>query len=150
MLLLAVLAGAWVAPRRKLPTARVRGVELWAASRLSFDLPTATILAGYAFEAYNEPSVGKRAVGGDGTAVVFTSPELIRRLFRGVLKITARGARISSGWQARQRFIESVSVALPYSFPPVIMPQIATGSLPDPYLRIELVRWSPDNSQLPP
>ena len=109
LLLLAVLAGAW-APRRLVPPSPLcgRSHHPLAASRLGFDLPTATILAGYAFEAYNEPSVGKRAVGGDGTVVVFTSPKLIRRVFQGVLQVTVGGARINRGWQARQRLLERV------------------------------------------
>jgi hypothetical protein len=65
-------------------------VDASALAPLSFDLTTATILAGYAFEAYNEPTLGKRALGADGTEVLFTSAEFIRQVFEGVLLVTVK------------------------------------------------------------
>jgi len=51
-----------------------------------FDVFLAVALAGYSFQSYNEaPVTGKKAYGPDGTIITFTSPELIRLAFSGVL-----------------------------------------------------------------
>jgi C2 domain len=63
-------------------------------SSSSFDLKLAVILAGYSFEAYNEPSVGKVAYGLDGTHITFTSSEYIRRLFSGALVVNLRRGEV--------------------------------------------------------
>ena len=89
---------------------------------LSFDLSTATILAGYAFEAYNEPEVRKRAVGSDGTCVVFTSSEFIQSCFEGVLLVGAVNCTLKPA-QAEQPLLD----------------QLATGALPDPFLRLTVL-----------
>jgi hypothetical protein len=51
---------------------------------VKFDISLAVILAGYSFEAYNEPSsLGKVAYGLDGTNITFTSSEFVQRVFSG-------------------------------------------------------------------
>jgi hypothetical protein len=90
---------------------------------LGFDICTATVLAGFAFDAYNEPGVGKVAKGEDQTVITFTSSAFIWQVFEGVIFVTLRAAQIKEGWQSQQQILEKV----------------ATGGLPDPYVNLAVL-----------
>ena len=55
---------------------------LLSESQQPFDKQLATALAGYAFDVYNDPPVGKVSRGSDGTEVRFTSADYVGRIFR--------------------------------------------------------------------
>jgi hypothetical protein len=70
--------------------ARIQTSQRMAASCLpdKFNSVLGVILAGYSFEAYNQPSVGKSAIGLDATEVIYSSTSYIKSAFKGELQIT--------------------------------------------------------------
>ena len=86
----------------------------------TFDLPLAVILAGYSFEAYNEPPIGKVAIGSDGTRITFSSSDFIRNFFTGVVMITLDKGEVSKDNQKEIGLLETIS----------------SGDLVDPYVII--------------
>ena len=69
-----------------------------------FNSVLGVILAGYAFEVYNTPPNGKAAVGLDATKVVYCSPQYIRSVCKGELRISIeKGAKLVG----EEQFIES-------------------------------------------
>lgn len=87
----------------------------------NFDIFSAVTLAGYAFEAYNYPKTGKVAHGADGTAIIFTSTEYIRKCFQGVLLLTVIKGNLSKDVN-EEEFLEKV----------------LSGENPDPYVVISV------------
>lgn len=86
-----------------------------------FDLATSAMLAAYAFEAYNEPANGKAALGTDGTSVIFTSSEFIRKAFSAVALVTVIRAKLTGNIQEE------------------MLDAIATGSSIDPYVKVAVL-----------
>eukprot|EP01039_Chlorochromonas_danica_P003837 gene3837-4190_t len=60
---------------------------------VKFSIPNTISLAGYAFEAYNSPVVGKAAVGADQTHIFYTSVDYLRTSFSGRLIVTLHRAK---------------------------------------------------------
>ena len=87
----------------------------------NFDIFAAVTLAGYAFEAYNYPKTGKFARGADGTAVMFTSTEYIRKCFQGVLLLTVINGNLSKDVNEEE-----------------FMEKMLSGENPDPYVVINI------------
>jgi hypothetical protein len=88
---------------------------------VKFDISLAVILAGYSFEAYNEPSsLGKLAYGLDGTNITFTSSEFVQRVFSGALVVTLRQGSFKG---KEEGFLE----------------KMMTGGNPDPYVIISVL-----------
>ena len=87
----------------------------------NFDLYAAITLAGYAFEAYNYPKTGKVAHGTDGTAIIFTSTEYIRKVFEGVLLLHVLKCVLSKD-VSEEEFME----------------KMLSGENPDPYAVINV------------
>jgi hypothetical protein len=88
-----------------------------------FDIALAVILAGYAFESYNEPSVGKVAMGLDSTKITFTSADFIRRAFAGVLLLSLNKGTFKADAIEEEQLLE----------------KMVTGADPDPYVSISVV-----------
>lgn len=84
-----------------------------------FSFFTAVVLAAYAFESYNDPSIGKIAKGVDGTEITFTSSEFIRDFFSGVVMVTIQNAKID---KKEEELLE----------------RLATGEFSDPYVAMVL------------
>jgi C2 domain len=102
------------------PLSAVTSSALESSRSSSFDLKLAVILAGYSFEAYNEPSVGKVACGLDGTHITFTSSEYIRRLFTGALVVNLRRGEVK---------VQETELA----------ERLVSGAYPDPYVVISVL-----------
>ena len=88
---------------------------------IKFDLPLAVILAGYSFQAYNDPSAGKVAYGIDGTNITFCSLDYVKRIFAGALLVDLnQGSFVGL---KEEQFVE----------------RVLTGSNPDPRVVISVV-----------
>eukprot|EP01038_Epipyxis_sp_PR26KG_P004829 gene4829-6767_t len=85
-----------------------------------FDFGLSVVLASYSFESYNEPVVGKIAKGIDGTSVVFTSTEYIRRIFSGTVFVTIDRGQF--------KYDESQP-----------LDRVISGNNPDPYIVITAI-----------
>jgi hypothetical protein len=93
------------------------------SQKSEFDIAFAVILAGYAFESYNEPPVGKVAMGLDNTKISFTSADFIRRAFAGVILLSLnKGIFEADAFQEEQ-----------------LMEKMVTGADPDPYVCISVI-----------
>lgn len=84
---------------------------------VKFSIPNTISLAGYAFEAYNSPVVGKAAVGADQTQIFYTSVDYLRTSFSGRLIVTLHRAKA---------FINEDQV---------VVEKILSGDLPDLYVQ---------------
>ena len=83
--------------------ARCRGSDKFDQEYTSsFNVRSAIILAGYAFEVYNTASAGKVAKGIDDSKVVFKSSSFIRRAFRGVLMVSLQNAILKKDQMPKQ------------------------------------------------
>ena len=86
-----------------------------------FDCVTAVILAGYAFDLYNRPRIGKSSIGADGTAVTFLSTEYLKQTFKGALLITLE----------RGKLLDEVKEG-------ELIERLISGEFPDPYAEITI------------
>ena len=86
----------------------------------NFCFDTTSIIAGYAFDVYNPPPLGKTAIGTDGTSIIFTETDFIRQMFNGVVLITIKDLIMRK--YEKEQFIES----------------LMTGSNPDYYIQLIL------------
>eukprot|EP01041_Mallomonas_annulata_P008169 gene8169-16790_t len=100
-------------------TSIVENLDTFSDSGSKFDIATAVILAAYAFESYNEPSIGKVSKGTDGCDITFMSSDFIRSFFNGVVMITLRKGKLI--------FKEDQ-----------LLERMATGAHPDPYVIMTL------------
>ena len=88
---------------------------------IKFDLSLAIILAGYAFQSYNDPPAGKVAYGIDGTNMTFCSADYVKRIFSGALLVDLiQGSFVGA---KEEQFME----------------RVLTGSNPDPRVVISVV-----------
>lgn len=90
-----------------------------ATYQYTFEKSTAAILAGYAFDAYNEPGIGKVSHGIDSTDIIYTSTEFVRDVYDGLVMIFLRNGTFNV-WESQLSEI------------------ILTGIQPDPFLRLTL------------
>ena len=58
-----------------------------------FDFKLSLLLAGFSFESYNDKVIGKKAVGLDHTIITFTSSNLIKQVFKGVLLLKIKSGQ---------------------------------------------------------
>ena len=94
----------------------------------AFDLGTASLCAGFAFESYNDPDGARWERGADGCDVAFRDASFVRSCYAGALIARVVEARGLEGQQDLQE------IAL-------------TGSASDPYVRLAVVERSPRGSQ---
>ena len=88
---------------------------------IKFDLPLAVILAGYSFQAYNDPTAGKVAYGIDGTNITFCSLDYVKKIFAGALLVDLnQGSFVGL---KEEQFVE----------------RVLTGSNPDPRVVFSVV-----------
>lgn len=94
---------------------------------IRFDLTTSTLLAAYAFDAYNEPRTGKEvAMGLDATRMTFTSTEFIKIAFQGVALVTIGKLSLNDKAIGEEGILESMF----------------SGADPDPYIVVSVVEQS--------
>ena len=95
-----------------------RPPRMSAAAKHSFDVETAVMLAGFAFEAYNEPSEqdARWERGADGCDVAFMSEDFARECYAGRLEV---------------RLLEAKELAPPKELSPI---EMIAGGNSDPYV----------------